>query len=77
MPEICCSQAGPLTGRCAQCPPTGLQALHISEARLRSPLLGTYLQEKAKNSERALFTRHQELHCSSGPDPLKPEGQSD
>ena len=37
-------------------PPVGLQALQISEARLRSPLLGTYLQGKTKSSEPAHST---------------------
>ena len=51
MPEIHCSKADPLTGSCAQPPPTGLQALQISVARLRNPLLNAYLRG---NKEEAL-----------------------
>ena len=46
MPEICCVQGGTLTGKHAQPLTVGLQAVKISGARLRSPLLGTYLQGK-------------------------------
>ena len=43
----------------------------------KSSLLASYLQGKTKSSERALSTRHCELHCSLGPDPLQPAEQRD
>ena len=49
-----------------------LQALQISEVRLRSPLLGTFPQRKEEKVLKAPFTRHCELHTSLGPDPLSP-----
>lgn len=46
MLKIPCGQAGHPKGRCAQPSPAGLQALQVSEARLRGTLLGIYPQRK-------------------------------
>ena len=68
--EICCSQPDPLKDKQAQPQPEGLQALQISEARLRSLLLGMFPREKEEKTLKGPFTRHCELHSSLGPDPL-------
>ena len=77
MLEVCCIHAGPLTDSVAQCPLVGLQALQISEARLRSPQLGSFPQGKEEKALKGPFTTHYELHCSLGHDLLKPAEQRD
>ena len=49
----------------------------MGEARLGGTLLGTFPQGKEKEALKRTFTRHYELHCSSGPDPLKSAEQID
>ena len=72
MPEIWCSQPDPLTDRQAQPPPVALQALQISEVRLRSILLGTFPQGKEEKVLKGPLTRPYKLHCSSGTESLNP-----